>query len=265
MLAKPFGTVLSAWLCISLSVFFHPAEADITEILPSIKTSVAGVGTLHPLRNPRIKLMGTGFVVADGRHVISNAHVAPLLMEEERGESIAVFLRGDSGIIVRKATVVESDKAHDLLLLKIEGSALPTLKLGDSDQVREGQVYFFTGFPIGAVLGLYPATHRAGLAAIAPIFSPPAGAQGLTAKLIKRADNPFMMFQLDATAYPGNSGSPLYDGNTGTVIGVINSVFVKGAKENALTNPSGITYAIPVKYVHALLEKAGLQTARGNR
>jgi serine protease Do len=69
--------------------------------------------------------------------------------------------------------------------------------------------------------------------------------QGLTPKLIKRADDPFTIFQLDATAYPGNSGSPLYDGETGEVIGVINSVFVKGAKENALRDPSGITYAIP--------------------
>lgn len=259
MPAKPTALQLSAWLLISLSTYWQPALADITDILPRIKASVAGVGTLHPLRSPRIKLMGTGFVVADGQHVITNAHVAPLLMEEEKGESIAVFLRGPEGVIVRKASILANDADHDLMLLKIEGEALPAMKLGDSDQVQEGQLYYFTGFPIGAVLGLYPATHRAGLAAIAPIFSPPPGIQNLTAKLIKRADNPFLMFQLDATAYPGNSGSPLYDSNTGAVIGVINSVFVKGAKENALRDPSGITYAIPAKYVQALLEKNGLK------
>ncbi len=259
MPAKPAALLLSAWLFISLSAYLQPAHADITEILPRIKASVAGVGTLHPLRNPRIKLLGTGFVVADGRHVVTNAHVAPLLMEEEKGESIAVFLRGPEGIVVRKAEKVASDSDHDLLLLKIEGEALRPLKLANSELAHEGQLYYFTGFPIGAVLGLYPATHRAGLAAIAPIFSPPPGTQSLTAKLIKRADNPFLMFQLDATAYPGNSGSPLYDGNTGAVIGVINSVFVKGAKENVLRDPSGIAYAIPAKYIEALLEKAGLQ------
>lgn len=258
MPAKPTALQLSAWLFISLSTYWHPALADITDILPRIKASVAGVGTLHPLRSPRIKLMGTGFVVADGQHVITNAHVAPLLIEEEKGESIAVFLRGPEGVIVRKASILARDADHDLMLLKIEGDALPAMKLGDSDQAHEGELYYFTGFPIGAVLGLYPATHRAGLAAIAPIFSPPPGVQNLTAKLIKRADNPFLMFQLDATAYPGNSGSPLYDSNTGAVIGVINSVFVKGAKENALRDPSGITYAIPAKYVQALLEKNGL-------
>jgi hypothetical protein len=37
-------------------------------------------------------------------------------------------------------------------------------------------------------------------------------------------------------------------------------VFVKGAKENALRDPSGITYAIPAKYVQLLLESAVPQT-----
>lgn len=250
--------LLTAWLCIPLGGLFAPAQAEISEILPRIKASVAGVGTLHPLRSPRNKLMGTGFVVADGRHVITNAHVAPALVEAEKGESIAVFLRAPGGVIVRRAEKVVSDNEHDLVLLKIEGEALTPLQLANSESAREGQMYYFTGFPIGAVLGLYPATHRAGLAAIAPVYSPLPGARGLTAKLIKRADNPFLMFQLDATAYPGNSGSPLYDGDSGAVIGVINSVFVKGAKENMLRDPSGITYAIPAKYVEALLRKAGL-------
>ena len=36
---------------------------------------------------------------------------------------------------------------------------------------------------------------------------------------------------------------------TGEVIGIINKVFVQGTKENAITDPSGITYAIPVRHV----------------
>jgi S1-C subfamily serine protease len=54
---------------------------------------------------------------------------------------------------------------------------------------------------------------------------------------------------LDATAYPGNSGSPLYIPETGEVVGVINKVFVKESREAVLEKPSGITYAIPVRYV----------------
>jgi hypothetical protein len=43
------------------------------------------------------------------------------------------------------------------------------------------------------------------------------------------------------------------------VLGVINSVFVKGTKEVALSDPSGITYAIPVDHVRALLQQAGVK------
>jgi len=64
---------------------------------------------------------------------------------------------------------------------------------------------------------------------------------------------PFRVYQLDATAYPGNSGSPLYDPETGEVLGVMNMVFVKSTKENVLSDPSGISYAIPVEYLQRLL------------
>ena len=66
-----------------------------------------------------------------------------------------------------------------------------------------------------------------------------------------RQDDPYEVFELDAIAYPGNSGSPVWHPETGEVLGVVNSVYVKGAKEAALSAPSGITYAIPAKYVQA--------------
>ena len=80
----------------------------------------------------------------------------------------------------------------------------------------------------------------------------------LTAAQIKRARQPFEVYQLDATAYPGSSGSPVYDVETGRVVAVINSVFVKESKEAMLHNPSAISYAIPSAYVNALLEAAAV-------
>ncbi len=237
------------------------AHADIVDLLPRIKPAVVGVGSQHPLRSPRIRMSGTGFVVADGQYVVTNAHVPPSLLETEKGETLAVMLRGPAGpnsVEMRRAEKVASDSEHDLLLLKIDGPPLPALKLGRSDQAREGQQFYFTGYPIGAVLGLYPATHRAGLAAIAPIYSRVDSVKRLTPRLIRQANDPFLIFQLDATAYPGNSGSPVYDPGSGEVIAVVNSVFVKGSKESALKDPSGISYAIPVRYVRELLEDAGL-------
>jgi serine protease Do len=257
MRTQTFRCLLAALLCLFLST--NSALADIVTLLPRIKPAIVGVGTFNPLAAPRIRLLGTGFVVADGQHAITNAHVIPTLMAEEKGEFLAIFVREGNEVHARKVEKAASDREHDLALLQFEGPALPALSLGHFRDVREGETYYFTGYPVGAALGLYPATSRAGLAAIAPIYSPPATARGLTAKLIRRAEDPFLMFQLDAVAYPGNSGSPLYDGDTGEVIGVINAVFVKGAKENALKDPTGITYAIPAKYVRSLLERAGLQ------
>ena len=59
--------------------------------------------------------------------------------------------------------------------------------------------------------------------------------------------------QLDATAYPGNSGGPVLDAVTGEVVAVVNMVLTKGGREAALSSPTGISYAIPVRWVRALL------------
>jgi S1-C subfamily serine protease len=122
--------------------------------------------------------------------------------------------------------------------------------------MREGEDIAFTGFPIGMVLGLYPVTHHGVVAAISPMAPPQMSARQLTARQIRAMRDPFDVLQLDATAYPGNSGSPVYDPASGVVVGVVNSVFVKGTKESALENPTGITYAIPVRFVKELLQQA---------
>ena len=142
------------------------------------------------------------------------------------------------------------------VIISIEGPALPALKLQNSDSVREGQSIGFTGFPIGGALGFSPVTHRGIVSSITPIALPGGNAQQLNEKLIQRIKSgAFNIFQLDATAYPGNSGSPVFDVETGNVIGVINMVFIKGSKEAALSQPSGITYAIPANYLQDLASK----------
>ena len=63
------------------------------------------------------------------------------------------------------------------------------------------------------------------------------------------------VLQLDATAYPGNSGSPVYLPDTGEVVGILSSVFVKESKERVLSDPSGISYAIPIQHAQKLLKR----------
>ena len=161
------------------------------------------------------------------------------------------------GSLFREAREIAVDTGTDLAVLKINGAPLPPLKLGGLDSVKEGQSVLFTGFPIGGVLGIFAATHRGMVAAITPIAIPPALAANLDPRVFRRlTTGSFPVFQLDATAYPGNSGSPVYDPESGEVLGIINMVFVKGTKEAALTQPSGITYAIPAKHLQALVTKA---------
>ena len=66
---------------------------------------------------------------------------------------------------------------------------------------------------------------------------------------------PIEAYQLDATAYPGNSGGPVLDARTGSVLGVVNMVLVRGTRESALSHPTGITYAIPVRFVNELIQR----------
>jgi S1-C subfamily serine protease len=223
-----------------------------------IKESIVAIGTFERTRVPAFQFRATGFVVGDGLLIATNAHALPTLLDREHREALAIAVPGRGlEAQVREAQELVVDEGTDLALLKIAGPPLPALKLGESESVREGQNILFTGFPIGGVLGLSPATHRGMVAAITPIAIPPPTAANLESRVARRlTTGAFPVLQLDATAYPGNSGSPVYDPESGAVLGIINMVFVKGTKEAALTQPSGITYAVPVKHLQALLNKA---------
>lgn len=240
------------------------AHAALPEQIARVKPSVVAVGTHQPARSPQFSFRGTGFVVGDGTLVATNAHVLPESVDSAQREVVAILAGADRESQVREAKIVAIDREHDLALLKITGAALPALAIGDSDRVREGETTAFTGFPIGGLMGFSPVTHQAAIAAITPVVIPSANAQQLDPKVIKRVQaGSFNVFQLDATAYPGNSGSPLYDVERGEVVGIVNMVFVKGTKEAALSAPTGISFAIPAQYLKALLAgaAAGRNTA----
>ena len=256
-----FFTLLMG-LCCGFCALVAPGAlaADLPTLIARIKPSVVGVGTAYPPRQPgrtgrAQRIVGTGFAVGNGRQVITNAHVLPRDLDREHNESLVVFIGHGAQANAYPARVARLDEAHDLALLTFKGKTLPVLQLGDSDAVREGQEVAFTGFPIGMVLGLYPVTHRGIVASIAPLAAPASLADELTSMHISRMRQQFLAFQLDATAYPGNSGSPVFDLVNGRVIGVLNSVLVKETRESLLTQPSGISYAIPSEYVARLLSQ----------
>ena len=224
------------------------------QVIKQVKPSIVGVGTVQTTRRPPSKLMGTGFVVADGYHIITNYHVIPRNLNVERNEQLVIFYRQNKQVKYRKVRVLAKDKKHDLALLRIEGRKFPAMKVETSRKAQEGETIAFTGFPIGAVLGLFPVTHRGIISSISPVVIPAPSSSTLSIEMIKRLRDPYFVYQLDATAYPGNSGSPMFDSHNGKVLGVINKVFIKESKESILQKPSGITYAIPAKYIIKLLK-----------
>lgn len=230
------------------------ALAGLVEVLPRLKPSVVAVGTFQRSRSPQFKFLGTGFAVGSGRLVATNAHVVSMPISDEQLESLVIVVPGSPQIVVRKVVKEAVDPNTDLAVLRLDGEPLPALRLSETQFTAEGQSIAFIGFPIGSALGLTPVTHRGIIAAITPIGIPQANSRQLNPALIRRlAGDTLRVYQLDATAYPGNSGSPVFDPDSGEVLGIVNMVFVKGTKENVLSAPSGITYAIPASHLRALL------------
>jgi S1-C subfamily serine protease len=175
--------------------------------------------------------------------------------EPGTGPQMMVMLgRSGEQSIGRRARVVATDRARDLALLRIEGPPLKPLELAEAGSAREGQDIALMGFPIGGTLGFAPVTHRGIVASITTAALPAATASNLDPRaLLRLREGNFELLQLDATAYPGNSGGPVFDATTGRVIGVVNMVLVKAGRESALSSPTGISYAVPVAALRALM------------
>lgn len=228
------------------------------ESLPSLiaraKLSVVAVGSYGLMDNPRFGFRAAGFAVADGLHVLTSAHVVPPETPERIDRSIAVQVwLGDGQWQLRSARLLGRDLRNDLALLAIDGPALPVLKLAQQDTV-EGTAIALMGFPIGNALGQIHATHRGIVSAWTAIATPAGDPAGLNPRAVRQLrEGAFKVLQLDAIAYPGNSGGPVFDIETGEVVGVLQGGVIKGTKEAALSAPTGISYAVPASTAAALL------------
>ena len=243
-------------LCLGLTAIPCRADDTLAQVIVRLKPSVVGVGSLQKTRTPPLSFIGTGFVTDDGLSVLTCAHVIQKLLDANPNEVIGILTGQGEAAQFRPAKVRAIDMEHDLALLRLSGAPLPALALGDADAVREGRAMAFMGFPLGMLLGLRHVTHRATVSSLTPVVMPSENAQRLdTRRLAQLQKSPYTVFQLDATAYPGSSGSPLFDPETGLVYGIVNMVYVKGLKETAISAPSGITYAIPGSHMQAVLLK----------
>lgn len=241
---------------IAALLFWLPAaQAELVQTLERLKPALVVVGTYNKLKSPAFNMRGSGFAIADGRLIATNAHVVPETTGADASpDTLAILARIGSEWRTLTARLVARDIEHDLALLRIDGPPLPALPLGDSERVREGQAIAFSGFPLGGALGFAPVTHRGIISSITPVALPQGNAQQLRDAAIRRLrSGAFPIFQLDATAYPGNSGGPLFDPATGEVLGIVSMAFIKSTREAALEKPSGISYAIPARHLADLV------------
>ena len=173
---------------------------------------------------------GTGVIISAEGEVVTNAHVV-----EGRGQ-ISVTLFNETR--ARNATLVGSDAANDLALLKIDGaSALPTASLGDSDAAEVGDPVVAIGNALALVGGPTVTTG---------IIS----AKGRTLGTLDG------LLQTDAAINPGNSGGPLVDA-TGQVIGINTAVL---RDPSGTSGAEGIGFAIAANTIKPIvdeLRKAG--------
>lgn len=263
-----FLPALKSWFLIWLvsTSFFSvtvaaQAQNNLPVLVQRLKPSVVAIAIYNPTASPRLKLLGSGFVINPGDQIVTNYHVISAALDPVKNESYVVLSGHGQQPKVHQVLTTRSSRQHDLALLKIDGQ-LPPVALASGDYVAEGTELAFTGYPITGVLGLYPATHSALLSAVTPVAIPVDNSQVISAATLKQLRDPFLIYQLDGTAYPGNSGSMLYNRESGEVVGIINMVLVKSSREAVLSDPSGISYAIPVKHLHQLIQQSAAGETR---
>ena len=77
---------------LTLAIFASPLWAsELVKTIENIKPSIVGVGTVQRTRSPQVNFLGTGFVLDDGFHVVTNAHVVPEVLDVVNKESYIII------------------------------------------------------------------------------------------------------------------------------------------------------------------------------
>jgi len=177
---------------------------------------------------------GSGVIVDPSGYIMTNAHVV------QGAVQVRVLIPGKPGGLTQEpgmrprshsvdARVVGVDRESDLALIRVDEQGLPKLRFGDSERLKQGDLVFAIGSPMGlsnsVSMGVVSATERA-----------------------VNDDNPILYIQTDASINPGNSGGALVD-TSGLLVGM-NTFIVSRSGGN-----EGIGFAIPSNVVHSVYEQ----------
>ncbi|MGH8186704.1 MAG: trypsin-like peptidase domain-containing protein, partial [Steroidobacteraceae bacterium] len=185
---------------------------------------------------------GSGVIVDPTGYIVTNSHV---IEGARRVQVLLPRITAGGGSIVRPrgiavdATIVGVDNETDLAVLKVAEKNLPALPLADSDNLRQGQLVFAFGSPLGlensVSMGVVSAVGRQ-----------------------LELDDPMVYIQTDAPINPGNSGGPLVD-TAGRVVGINTLILSQGGGNE------GLGFAAPSNIVKTVFEqiKSGGRVRRG--
>lgn len=155
---------------------------------------------------------GSGFILNSNGEILTNAHVV------DRADRVTVTLKDGREY---EGRVLGADPVTDVAVVKIDATDLPSVRLGDSEQLQPGEWAIAIGNPLGldnsVTVGIISATGR-------------------TSSQVGVPDKRVSFIQTDAAINPGNSGGPLLN-QRGEVIGM-NTAILRGAQ--------GLGFSIPI-------------------
>lgn len=156
--------------------------------------------------------LGSGFIISEDGYILTNHHVIA------NADEVIVRMNNRKEFI---ATVVGSDEASDIAVLKVEAEELPVLEFGDSDRLKVGEWVLAIGSPFG-----FDHSVTAGIVS----------AKGRSLP----SDNYVPFIQTDVAINPGNSGGPLFNLD-GEVIGINSQIYSRTG------GFMGLSFAIPIE------------------
>lgn len=181
-----------------------------------------GRGQRQQPSREREQSLGSGVLVSPNGYIMTNNHVV------DGATDIEVTLADKREF---KAHVVGTDPKTDIALLKINGTDLPSVVIGDSDKLQVGDYVLAIGNPFGlgdtVTMGIVSATGRANLG-------------------IEDYED---FIQTDAPINPGNSGGALVN-DRGELIGINTAILANGSEGN-----QGIGFAVPVSVARNVMDQ----------
>jgi serine protease Do len=209
----------------ALSARVRPAVVQIfaTGYAPTEEGELSRTGSLIS----RQRSTGSGVIISADGYIVTNNHVVQGARKVEVRLAPWGSVPKMEPLLIAK--VVGTDRESDLAILKIEHGSLPLLQLGDSNELRQGQLVMAFGNP----LGLEGSASMGVISSIARQLKP---------------DDPMVYVQTDAPINPGNSGGPLVDAE-GRVIGINTFILSQGG------GSEGIGFAVPSNVVRGVYQQ----------